>query len=163
MQPVSVPDLTARQLHAVSLWLSTIASSASSHRCSCISENLAAGFDASHHARRWHINVVPSRTYLYECRSDARWPPNLDRTSSGARTRASAPSSFCLTAYLAFAGLAVLKVPITGRRRFLFRPIIDAAVGEAALLPTPTGLSQRVSIHVRASELCRFHEIYVGE
>src|SRR5215468_10641152 len=148
-----------------SLWLSTIASSASSHRCSCISENLAAGFDASHHARRLHINVVSgsSRTYLYECCSDARWPPNLGRTSSGVRTRASAPSSFCLTAYLAFAGLAVLKVPITGRKRFLFRPIIDAAVGEAAPLPTPTGLSQRVSIHVRASELCRFHEIYVGE
>jgi hypothetical protein len=31
MQPVSVPDLTARQLHAVSLWLSTIASSLQLH------------------------------------------------------------------------------------------------------------------------------------
>ena len=43
------------------------------------------------------------------------------------------------------------------------RPIIYAAVGEAAPSPTPTGQPQRVSIHVHASELCRLHETYVGE
>ena len=42
------------------------------------------------------------------------------------------------------------------------RPVIYAAVGEAAPSPTPTGQPQRVSIHVRASELCRFHETDVG-